>query len=248
MKLIKDPGEIGKIREAGRILAGIMEQLEGEVRPGIVLSDLDERARELIQQAGVQPSFKNYRGFPAALCVSLNETVVHGVPGERRVQQGDIVSLDLGVYRYGYHADMAVTVAVQPVDQISQRLIYTAKEALMKGVEAVRPGGHLGDIGYAISRHIKSQGFGVVRELCGHGIGQSVHEEPDVLNFGKKNDGMILQPGMVFCIEPMVTTGRGRVRLADDGLSYVTEDGSRSAHFEHTVAVSETGTEILTQL
>ncbi len=245
MSLIKSQSEIDKIRKSGRILVGIMSELKDLVRPDITGLELDARAQELISIKRVHPSFKNYRNFSNALCVSINETVVHGVPSERKIKQGDIVSLDLGVFCQGYHADVAVTVPVPPVDDVSQRLVYVAKEALMRGIEAIQIGGHLGDIGQAIESYVKSQGFSVVRDLCGHGIGRSVHEEPDVLNFGRRGDGLVLKPGMVICIEPMVTAGCGRVKLAADGLAYVTRDGSRSAHFEHTVAITGSGVEIL---
>jgi methionyl aminopeptidase len=246
MILTKTPSEITKIKKSARILSEIMRELKLAVRPGISANELNQLAEKMIQDRGAQPSFKNYRGFPAALCVSTNEMVVHGSPTDRRIQVGDIVSLDLGVFYQGFHADMAVTVPVNPIDKKSERLIYVTEEALMRGIEAVRPGGYLGDIGYAISHYVWREGFDIVKELCGHGIGRSVHEEPDVLNFGKKGEGLMIRKGMVLCIEPIVTIGRGKVRLAENNTGYVTEDGSRSAHFEHTVALTEVGLEILT--
>lgn len=246
--LIKKQSEIDQIRQSGQILAETISQLKSIVKPGVRTTELNQRAEELIDQAGAQPSFKNYRGFPAALCVSVNEVIVHGPPSDYKLKSGDIVSLDLGVFYQGFHSDMAVTVPVGSIDQTSQRLIYVTEEALMRGIEAVKPGGYLGDLGQAISSYVWEQGFDVVRELCGHGIGRSLHEEPDVLNFGKRGQGLMLRPGMVICLEPMVTVGRGRIKLGSDGLSYLTADGSRSAHFEHTVAVTEAGSEILTQL
>lgn len=246
--LIKKQSEIDKIRQSGQILAETIGQLKSMVQPGVSLAELNQRAEELIDQAGAQPSFKNYRGFPAALCVSVNEVIVHGPPSDYKLKSGDIVSLDLGVFYQGFHSDMAVTVPVGSIDQTSQRLIYVTEEALMRGIAAVKPGGYLGDLGQAISSYVWKQGFDVVRELCGHGIGHSLHEEPDVLNFGQPGQGLMLRPGMVICPEPMVTVGRGRIKLDSDGLSYLTADGSRSAHFEHTVAVTEEGSEILTQL
>ncbi|HQO27602.1 MAG TPA: type I methionyl aminopeptidase [Candidatus Pacearchaeota archaeon] len=246
--LIKKQSEIDKIRQSGQILAETIGQLKSMVQPGVSLAELNQRAEELIDQAGAQPSFKNYRGFPAALCVSVNEVIVHGPPSDYKLKSGDIVSLDLGVFYQGFHSDMAVTVPVGSIDQTSQRLIYVTEEALMRGIAAVKPGGYLGDLGQAISSYVWKQGFDVVRELCGHGIGHSLHEEPDVLNFGQPGQGLMLRPGMVICLEPMVTVGRGRIKLGSDGLSYLTVDGSRSAHFEHTVAVTEEGSEILTQL
>lgn len=246
--LIKKQSEIDQIRQSGQILAETISQLKSIVKPGVRTTELNQRAEELIDQAGAQPSFKNYRGFPAALCVSVNEVIVHGPPSDYKLKSGDIVSLDLGVFYQGFHSDMAVTVPVGSIDQTSQRLIYVTEEALMRGIEAVKPGGYLGDLGQAISSYVWEQGFDVVRELCGHGIGRSLHEEPDVLNFGKRGQGLMLRPGMVICLEPMVTVGRGRIKLGSDGLSYLTADGSRSAHFEHTVAVTEAGSEVLTQL
>lgn len=246
--LIKKQSEIDKIRQSGQILAGVINQLKPIVNPGVATAELNQRAEELIAQAGAQPSFKNYRGFPAALCVSVNEVIVHGPPSDYELKSGDIVSLDLGVFYRGFHADMAITLPVGSIDKASQRLIYVTEEALMRGIEAVKPGGYLGDVGQTISSYAWKQGFDVVRELCGHGIGRSIHEEPDVLNFGKKGQGLMLRPGMVLCLEPMVTVGRGRISLGGDGLSYLTEDGSRSAHFEHTIAVTEEGPEVLTQI
>lgn len=246
--LIKKQSEIDKIRQSGQILAGVINQLKPIVNPGVATAELNQRAEELIAQAGAQPSFKNYRGFPAALCVSVNEVIVHGPPSDYELKSGDIVSLDLGVFYRGFHADMAITLPVGSIDKASQRLIYVTEEALMRGIEAVKPGGYLGDVGQTISSYAWKQGFDVVRELCGHGIGRSIHEEPDVLNFGKKGQGLMLRPGMVLCLEPMVTVGRGRISLGGDGLSYLTEDGSRSAHFEHTIALTEEGPEVLTQI
>ncbi len=246
MSLIKTSSEIIKIKKSARILSGIMKELRMLVRPGISTEELNQIAEEMIRSKGAQPSFKNYRDFPAALCVSINETVVHGLPDDKKIKQGDIVSLDLGVFYKGFHADMAITIPIDPIDDSSRRLICITEEALMKGIEAVRAGGYLGDVGYAISHYIWGAGFDVVRELCGHGIGKSIHEDPDILNFGKKGEGLMIRPGMVFCIEPIATIGRGKVRLSDDKLSYVTEDGSRSAHFEHTVAVTDMRVEILT--
>jgi methionyl aminopeptidase len=246
MTLIKSTTQVAKIKKSARILSGVMKELRLLIKPGVSLLSLNDEAEKMILEKGASPSFKNYRGFPASLCVSVNEMVVHGVPTERRLKSGDIVSLDLGVFYQGFHADMAITVPVQSVDQESQKLIYVTEEALMRGVEAARAGNHLGDIGYAISHYVWGEGFDVVRELCGHGIGRSIHEDPDVLNFGKKGEGLMLRPGMVLCLEPMVTVGRGRVKLADDGLGFLTDDGSRSAHFEHTIAITNFGPEILT--
>ncbi len=246
MSLIKSSIEIEKIKKSARILSSVMSELKKMVEPGVSLIELNEKAENLIKQKEAQPSFKNYRGFPAALCVSTNETVVHGIPDNRMLKSGDIVSLDLGVFYQGFHSDMAVTVPVQSIDKDSQKLIKVTEEALFRAIEAIRVGGYFGDIGYEISHYVWGQGLDVVKELCGHGIGRSIHEDPDVLNFGKKGEGLMIKPGMVFCIEPIVTLGRGKVKLAEDGMSYITEDGSRSAHFEHTIAVTKKGIEVLT--
>lgn len=246
--MIKTPAEVNQIKQSCQILARVMTELKSMVRPGLSTAELNQAAEDLIAQAGAEPSFKNYNGFPAALCTSVNEVIVHGPPTDYQLQSGDIVSLDLGAFYRGFHSDMAITVPVGSIDGQSERLIYVTEEALMRGIEAVKPGGYLGDIGQAISEYVWQQGFDVVRELCGHGIGRSVHEEPDVLNFGRSGQGLMLKPGLVICLEPMVTIGRAQIKLATDGLSYVSQDGSRSAHFEHTVAVTEEGVDILTQM
>lgn len=239
--------KIEAIREGGRILAETMDQLKKEVSPGVTGEYLDKLAEKLILKKG-KPSFKNYKGFPASLCVSVNEVIVHGIPSKEPFKEGDIVSLDLGFFYKGFNTDMAVTVPVGKVEPDTLRLIKTTKKALKRGIKNIKPGNTLGDIGNAIERCILSQKFNVVKELCGHGIGKNVHEEPNVLNFGKRHKGMKLKEGMVLCLEPMASVGSSEIKLGRDGYGYETKDGSLSAHFEHTVIIKEDGSEVATEL
>jgi len=233
-----------------------------EIKVGAKGKDLESRAEELIVKAGGKCNFKGQDGFPSCLCFSVNEEIVHGVPGERALQNGDIVTLDLGIFfplekidlnkfpnlKNGFHTDMAKTFLVGEVDLEVQRLVRVTKKALKRAIKKVRPGNTFGDIGETIERYVESQGFNVVRELCGHGIGKNLHEEPDVMNFGKRHSGEVLKPGMVFCIEPMVCVGDSRIKKGKDGHSYVTKDGSLCAHFEEMVAVVKEGALVLTML
>jgi len=244
---IKTEEEISIMAEGGRRLAGITRELEKQVRPGIKTSELNELAEELISKAEGKPSFKGYDGFPAAICVSVNEEVVHGVPSERELKNGDIVSLDLGMKYKGYHSDMAVTVPVGNISPETHRLIRVTKKALKRGINKVRPGNTFGDIGNTIQRFVESQGFGVVRDLCGHGIGRELHEDPQILNYGKRGSGEEIKEGMVICLEPMVTVGDWSVKRSPDGCGFQTRDGSLSAHFEHMIAVTKHGCRILTE-
>lgn len=245
---IKTPEEIKIMREAGKILAGIMRELEKEVKPGITTEYLNKVAEDLIFRYNVRPSFKGYQGFPCALCVSVNEELVHAVPGCRELKQGDIVSLDLGIEYKGFHSDMAVTVPVGEVSPEALRLINATKKALKKGIRKIHDNGYLGDISNAIQKYVESQGYNVVRDLCGHGIGREVHEDPQILNYGKKKTGLKLREGMVICLEPMVTAGDYNLKKTKDGHGYGTRDNSLSAHFEHTIAVTKKGCQILTEL
>ncbi|MCD6550584.1 type I methionyl aminopeptidase [bacterium] len=245
---IKTKEEIQIMEEGARRLAQILEELKEKVRAGISTGELNELAEKLILKSGAKPSFKNYNGFPAALCVSINEEIVHGVPSfERIIQEGDIVSLDLGLFYKGFHSDMAITVGVGRISFEKQRLIRVTKDALRMAIRKVRPGNTTGDIGNTIQRYVESQGFNVVRDLCGHGIGRELHEDPQILNYGKRHTGVILREGMVFCIEPMVTMGSWRIKKAPDGYGFTTQDGSFSAHFEHEVAVTKKGCRVLTK-
>lgn len=248
MTSLKTPEEIAIMREGGKTLAGVVEELISRVRPGISTGELDRIAQENIRKAGAQPAFLNYQGFPRTLCTSVNNEVVHAVPSDEKVlQEGDIITLDLGLRFQGYCVDMARTVPVGVPNPQALRLIETTKQALYLGVKQARPGARLGDIGEAIQRFVEGEGFGVVRELCGHGIGKELHEPPQVLNYGKRGAGEELQEGMVICIEPMVTAGDWNVKRAKDGHAFLTSDGSLSVHFEDTVAITRQGPEILTK-
>lgn len=246
---LKSPEEIAIMREGGRMLARIMKELIGEVRLGVSTDQLDRIAEEKIREAGATPAFLRYEGFPRTLCASVNEEVVHAIPStEKILKEGDIITLDLGLIHKGYYADMARTVPVGNIDANTARLVRATERALKLGTNEVRPGVTVGDIGNTIQRFVEGQGFGVVRELCGHGIGKELHEEPQIPNYGKRHMGVKLETGMVLCIEPMVTTGDWNVTRAKDGQTFVTSDGSLSAHFENTVAVTPDGSEVLTSL
>ena len=245
---IKSQEEIKIMEEGGKILAGIMKELEKKVEPGIATKELDRVAETLILKSGGTPSFKGYQGFPFALCVSVNEEIVHGLPSERKLQEGDIVSLDLGMKYKGFHSDMAVTLPVGKISSEAQRLIRATKKSLKRGIKKVRPGVTFGDIGNSIQRHVESQGFNVIRDLCGHGIGKEIHEDPQILNYGKRRTGEKLKEGMTFCLEPMVAVGSWETGRAEDGYGFKTADNSLSAHFEHMMVVTKDGAKILTVL
>jgi len=253
MALIKTAEEIKKLREGGRRLAGVLTAVAEAVCPGVSGRELDAIAEKLIREGGDEPAFKNYRPdgssrvFPATLCVSVNDQVVHGIPTNRSLEEGDIVGLDLGIRHQGLYADMALTVPVGKISAEDTQLIKVTKEALRLGIEAISPGGHIGDIGAVIEKYVKQYGYGIVRELGGHGVGHSVHEHPYIPNFGKAGKGVEFEVGMVLAIEPMITRGGHAVHLGDDNFVFVTADHSRSAHFEHTVVVTEEGSEILTK-
>lgn len=249
---IKSEKEIEIMREGGKRLAEIMEKLKKEVCPGVATKELDRLAESLIFKFGGKCSFKGYEGpmgektkpFPTCLCTSINEEIVHGIPSERILREGDIVSLDLGLFWKGFHSDMAITVAVGEIDPEANRLIRITKKVLKLAIKKVRPGITFGDVSNTIQRYVESQGFNVARDLCGHGIGKELHEEPQILNYGKRHKGAKIKSGMVFCIEPMVIIGRPEIKR--DGFVFKTKDSSLSAHFEHTIAVTEQGTQILT--
>lgn len=243
---IKSPEEIQIMAEGGKILAKIMRELEKRVKPGITTKDLDGLAESLVLKSGGKCSFKGYEGFPNCLCTSINGEIVHGIPSERVLRDGDILKLDLGYFYKGFHTDMAITFPVGRVSFEAQRLIRVTKKVLKLAIKKARPGNTFGDIGNTIQRYVESQGFNVVRELCGHGIGKELHEEPQVLNYGKRHSGEEIKEGMVFCLEPMVTIGDWKIKKSKDGYGFETADGSLSAHFEHTIAVTKNGTKILT--
>lgn len=233
--------------EAGKILAKVMKELEKLAKPGITTLELDRAAEALISSAGAKPAFKGYEGFPFSLCASVNENIVHGFPSDYVLKEGDIIGLDLGVTYKGYSSDMAVTVAVGKVSFEAKRLIDVTKKALRLAIKKVKIGNTTGDIGNTIQRFVEGQGFGVVRDLCGHGIGKNVHEDPKIPNYGKRHTGEALKEGVVICIEPMVTMGDWHLIKADDGYGYAARDNSLTAHFEHTIAVTKKGAKILTE-
>jgi len=237
--------EIDVMRASARLVARTLEMLGREARPGVTTAELDRLAEAFIRDHGGRPAFKGYRGFPASICPSINEEVVHGIPGSRRLQEGDLVGIDVGVEIDGYFGDAALTLAVGEVDETSRRLLAVAREALNRGVAQARAGNRVGDISHAIQSWVESNGFSVVRALVGHGIGRAMHEEPQVPNYGLPDRGPRLMAGQVLAIEPMVNVGGPDVVTQDDGWTVVTKDGSRSAHFEHTVAVGVDGAEIL---
>lgn len=245
---LKSDREIALIRRGGHILADVVARLRAFVKPGMSTAEIDEEVEGFITRSGAAPAFKGYRGFPATVCVSINEEVVHGIPSaHRRIKAGDIVGLDLGCIVEGYYADCAFTLAVGDVPANVQKLLDVTRESLDRAIAACWPGRRLSDVSHAVQRHVESHGFSVVRAFVGHGIGRALHEEPQVPNFGEPGRGPELRPGMVLAIEPMVTMGGWEVRILDDGWTAVTKDGSLSAHFEHTIAVTAEGPEILTR-
>jgi methionyl aminopeptidase len=244
---IRSPDELSGIRAACLVVHEVLEELARAIAPGVTTLDLDRLAEEATRARGAAPAFLGYHGYPASLCVSVNDEVVHGIPSQARVlREGDLVGLDFGAVKDGWFGDAARTVAVGAVAAPAARLADAARDALAAGVAAARPGARVGDIGAAVQALVEARGFSVVREFVGHGIGRRLHEPPHVPNFGRAGTGELLRPGMVLAIEPMVNAGRPEVEVMDDGWTAVTADGSLSAHFEHTVAVTEKGPEILT--
>lgn len=244
--IIKSEREIALMRQAGRIVAVVLDVLSRKVKPGMKTKELDVIAAGEVEKLGAKPSFKGYRGFPANLCVSVNDEVVHGIPGERILQEGDIVSLDLGAIYMGFHGDGAVTVGVGEVDLKAKELMETAEGALKEGIAAAHSGARLGDISAAIQGYAEGKDYSVVREYTGHGIGREMHEEPQIPNFGPAGTGPVLKKGMTIALEPMVNAGGWRTRVGDDNWTVLTADGSLSAHFEHTIAIAGEEAEVLT--
>ena len=236
------------MREAGRVIAATIDLLVRSVVPGVKTKELDAIASREIRRLGAKPSFKGYRGFPASICVSVNQEIVHGIPGDRVLQDGSIVSMDVGAIVGGYHADSAVTAAVGGVAPEAERLIEVTRLSMELGIKQAKAGNRVGDISAAVERFAEAQGYGVVREYVGHGIGRALHEEPSVPNFGEPGKGPLLRPGMVIAIEPMLNMGGWQTRALEDGWTVVTADGTLSAHFEHTVAITEDGPQVLTSL
>jgi methionyl aminopeptidase len=244
--IIKSDDEVAIIREAGRIVAQVLEILKGGIRPGLATKELDAVVRREFAARGVTPTFLGYHGYPATVCVSVNDQVVHGIPGERVLQEGDIVSMDLGATHRGFVGDAAITVGVGRISPEAERLVRVTEEALWKGIAAARAGAPLGAISFAIQRHAESAGFSVVREYVGHGVGREMHEEPQVPNYGPPDRGPILRKGMVLALEPMVNVGDWRTRRDSDNWTVSTLDGSLSAHFEHTIAITDGEAQVLT--
>ena len=243
---IKSPREIELMREAGRILAKTHEELAKNLRPGMSTWDIDHMGEEIIRSYGCIPSFKNYNGYPASICVSVNDEVVHGIPHkEHFLDEGDIVSLDAGVIYKGYHSDAARTYAIGEIDDDAKKLIEVTRQSFFEGIKFAKAGNHLNDISAAIQKYAESFGFGVVRDLVGHGIGSHLHEDPEIPNFARKRKGILLQPGMTLAIEPMITEGSYEVVWLDDDWTVMTEDGGWAAHYENTILITEGEPEIL---
>ncbi|MCS7206976.1 MAG: type I methionyl aminopeptidase [Dehalococcoidia bacterium] len=244
---LKTPEEQQAMRRAGQVVALVLERLGQALHPGMRTRDLDALAAQMIRQAGAQPAFLGYRGFPAVICVSLNEEIVHGIPGDRIIREGDLVKIDAGAIVDGMYADAARSFPVGKVHPRVHALIEVTRTALEVGIRQARPGAHIGDIGSAIQRYVESRGYAVVREYVGHGIGRALHEDPAVPNYGQPGEGPLLVPGMAIAIEPMVNMGTYLTRVQEDGWTVVTADGTLSAHFEDTVIITATGCEVITR-
>ena len=248
MIIFKSEREIQQLREAGRIVALALRAVRQAVAPGVTTKDLDEVARELITSHGAIPTFKGYQGYPGNICTSINEEVVHGIPGHRRLQEGDIVSVDCGATYNGYVGDSAVTIPVGKIDPVSEHLLRVTEESLYRGIAAATVGNRLSDISNAVQVHVEAAGLSVVRDYVGHGVGRNMHEDPQIPNYGDPGHGPLLKSGMTLAIEPMVNVGTYKVRSLKDGWTVVTADGKRSAHFEHSIAIMPEGPLILTAL
>ena len=245
---IKTPRELERMKKAGKVVAHTLKALQAAVKPGITTGDLDFVARSEIARHGAIPSFVGYRGFPAAVCVSINNEIVHGIPGERVINEGDLVSVDVGAIVDGFHGDAAVTVGAGEISEEAQRLIDATRDSLDCGIKAAVIGARIGDISFAVQNHAEYLGFSVVREYVGHGIGRRMHEEPSVPNYGKPGRGLQLREGMALAIEPMLNIGDWTTSLMNDGWTVVTRDGSLSAHFEHSIAITSEGPIVMTRL
>jgi methionyl aminopeptidase len=245
---IKSKKDLEMLKKSGQILARIMNRLEKCIMPGVATADIERLAEKLVLEESVLPAFKGYKGFPASICTSINEEIVHGIPGERKLKEGDIVSIDLGVNYKGYFSDAAVTLPVGKVNSGIKKLIEVTQGALYEGIKQARKENHLSDISCSIQNYVERNGFSVVREFVGHGIGFDLHEAPEIPNFGTPGQGAILKSGMVLAIEPMVNMGTWEAKILENGWTAVTKDGLASAHFEHTVAITDQGPQILTNL
>jgi methionyl aminopeptidase len=242
----KSPEEIERMAAAGAILVKTMNLLAGKVRPGVSTKELDEAAEKFIRSQGGEPAFKGYRGFPGSICASPNSMIVHGIPGPYLLGRGDVLSVDIGVILDGWVADAARTLPVGPISPVARKLLATTKESLLLAVEQCRPGNRLGDVSHAVQQHVEAAGFSIVRTLVGHGIGRSMHEDPQIPNYGNPGTGVPLEEGMVLAVEPMVNAGRHGVRMGDDHWAIYSQDGSLAAHFEFTIAITADGPRILT--
>jgi len=248
MILLKSNDDLEQMRKSGKILARVIKKIRESIRVGMSTNEIDKLAQDLIRQENAVPAFLGYQGYPAAICVSINEEVVHGIPGTRKIAAGDIVSLDLGI-KYGeFFADTALTFGMGNIDSKAKKLIEVTRNSLNEGIKAARVDNHVGDISSAVQRYVEGNGFSVVRQFVGHGIGRNLHEEPELPNFGRQGEGAILKPGTVFAIEPMVNMGTWECEVLKDEWTAVTRDKKLSAHFEHTVAITQKGAEILTKL
>ncbi len=246
MVTLKSAREIEAMRRSGSVTSRVLTDLMKAARPGMTTGELDERAERGIREAGGVPTFKGYNGFPGSICVSVNDEVVHGIPGSRVLCEGDLLSIDIGTTLNGYVSDSAVTIPIGTVVQAARRLLEVTQECLTIGIAEMERGNRLGDIGAAVQAHAERHGYGVVRELVGHGVGRAMHEEPQVPNYGQRGTGMELRPGLVLALEPMITQGTPKIRILDDGWTVVTADAKLAAHFEHTIAVTDDGPKILT--
>jgi methionyl aminopeptidase len=246
MIIKKSPEEIDRMAAAGAVLVKTMNLLAGKIRPGVTTADLDQAAEKFIRSQGCEPAFKGYRGFPGSICASPNSMIVHGIPGPYELQRGDIISVDIGVIRDGWVADAARTFSVGPITPVAHKLLMTTEESLFIAVEQCRAGNRLGDVSHAIQEHVEAEGLSIVRTLVGHGIGRSMHEEPQIPNYGTAGTGIVLEEGMVLAVEPMVTAGRHAVRVGEDHWAIYSQDGSLAAHFEFTIAITADGPRVLT--
>jgi methionyl aminopeptidase len=248
MIICKSPAEIEKMRRSGRLVRKLLVEISERARPGVSTLELERYAEKRLASLGARPAFKGYRGYPCCLCTSVNEQIIHGIPSDRRLNEGDVLSLDLGVVIDGFFGDSALTIPVGEISEGAQRLLRVTEEALERAIDKARPGNRLGDISAAVQEYVEGHGFSVVREFVGHGIGRELHEDPQIPNFGIPGRGPVLKEGMVLALEPMVNAGLPDTRVLDDQWTAVTVDGEYSAHFEHMVAVTGNGPDVLTRL
>ena len=247
MIICKSPAEIEKMRKSGQVVRQVLLETSEKVRPGVTTLELEKFVEKRLAQLGAKPASKGYRGYPWCLCTSVNDEIVHGMPSNRKLAEGDIIGIDLGVIVDGYYGDSALTVPVGKISESAQKLLRVTEESLERGIQQARVGNRVGDVSAAVQEHVERNGFSIVRDMVGHGIGRDYHEEPQVPNFGNPGHGPALKEGMVFTIEPMVNSGGYQMRILDDNWTAVTVDGSNSAHFEHTIAVTRNGPDVLTR-